>query len=56
MSLNTCSVAEDDVVDWDEDQLDDVSNETHNDDTHETSLKDLGVLGSIWASAFIEKV
>ena len=50
------SVAEDDIIDWDEDQLDDIPDEAHNDESHSRGLHDFGVLGLVWSSALIEEV
>ena len=50
------SVAQDDVVNWDEHELNDISDETHNDDSHETGLQDFGVLLLIWPSALVKEI
>ena len=50
------SSGEDDVVDGDEDELDDVADETHNDEAHGAGLKDLHVLGTARLLALLEEV
>ena len=47
-----CS-GEDDVVDWDKDQLDEVTNGAHNDETHKAGLQDFHVLSVVWLLAFL---
>ena len=43
------SVAEDDVVDWDEDELDHVADEAHDEEPNDASLQDLHVLWELGA-------
>ena len=52
----TASVAEDNVVNWNKNELDDISDESHNYDTHHRCLQYLGVLGSIRPGALVEEV
>ena len=55
--FGTChSVGEDDVVDGNENQLDSVTNESHNDKAHEACVHDLHVLGLVGLLASLEEV
>ena len=49
------SVAQNDVVDGDEDELDHVADESHDEDAHDTRLQDLGVLSLIRPRALVHK-
>ena len=44
---------EDDVVDWDKDQFDHVSDNSHDEETHDACLQDLLVLSLVWLLALL---
>jgi len=56
IGLSIYSIAENNIIDWNENQFYDVSNETHYKETHCASLEDLSIFSLVWSSAFVEKV
>ena len=47
---------EDDVVNWNEDELDEVPNDAHHDETHHERLKNLHVFCVVWLFALLVEV
>ena len=50
------SIAQNDIVDWNENELNNISDETNNYNSHHTGLQDLCVFCAIWTSAFVEEI
>ena len=50
------SVAENDIVNWNENELNNISNESHNKEAHETCLQYLCVFCSVWSRTFIKEI
>ena len=50
------SVAKNDIIDWNKNELNNIPNESHNKEAHETGLQYLGVFCSVWSCAFIKEI
>ena len=55
IKTSVCYSGKDDIIDWDENQLDKVTNQSHDEESHNTCLQDLFILLLVWLLTLIVK-